>query len=160
MIHQLIGFAGGTRHVDSYRIVELDFSHEFYLHMIVLKSSKNYMNLHFFQTFVWTTLLETVNLKPLIVALMLMLGQQLSGVNAVIFFSVTIFNAAKTSLPSLLENVIVGGKGEFSLGYTRLSYCFLNSLFLLFIWIWIHQFVCILAGLDQFGYYLTFKIPF
>ena len=67
------------------------------------------MNLHFFQTFVWTTLLETVNLKPLIVALMLMLGQQLSGVNAVIFFSVTIFNAAKTSLPSLLENVIVGG---------------------------------------------------
>ena len=75
----------------------------------VLKSSKNYMNLHFFQTFVWTTLLETVNLKPLIVALMLMLGQQLSGVNAVIFFSVTIFNAAKTSLPSLLENVIVGG---------------------------------------------------
>jgi len=61
------------------------------------------------KTFVWTTLLETVNLKPLIVALMLMLGQQLSGVNAVIFFSVTIFNAAKTSLPSLLENVIVGG---------------------------------------------------
>jgi hypothetical protein len=67
-----------------------------------------------FQTFVWTTLLETVNLKPLIVALMLMLGQQLSGVNAVIFFSVTIFNAAKTSLPSLLENVIVGGKWEYS----------------------------------------------
>ena len=87
--------------------------------MSVLKSSKNYMNLHFFQTFVWTTLLETVNLKPLIVALMLMLGQQLSGVNAVIFFSVTIFNAAKTSLPSLLENVIVGGKGEFSTALGR-----------------------------------------
>ena len=43
------------------------------------------------------------------VALVLMLGQQLSGVNAVIFFSVTIFNAAKTSLNSLIENVIVGG---------------------------------------------------
>ena len=61
------------------------------------------------QTFAWTTLLETVNLKPLVVALVLMLGQQLSGVNAVIFFSVTIFNAAKTSLNSLIENVIVGG---------------------------------------------------
>jgi len=61
------------------------------------------------KTFAWTTLLETVNLKPLVVALVLMLGQQLSGVNAVIFFSVTIFNAAKTSLNSLIENVIVGG---------------------------------------------------
>ena len=56
-----------------------------------------------------TTLLEKVNLKPLIIALMLMLGQQLSGVNAVIFFSVTIFNAAKTEMSSLIENVIVGG---------------------------------------------------
>jgi len=36
-------------------------------------------------------------------------GQQLSGVNAVIFFSVTIFQAAKTQLNSLIENVIVGG---------------------------------------------------
>ncbi len=54
-------------------------------------------------------LFETVNARPLVVALMLMVGQQLSGVNAVIFFSVTIFNAAKTDLNSLIENVIVGG---------------------------------------------------
>jgi len=61
------------------------------------------------KTFKWTTLLEKVNLRPLIIAFVLMLGQQLSGVNAVIFFSVTIFNAAQTQLDSLLENVILGG---------------------------------------------------
>ena len=61
------------------------------------------------KTFQITNLVETVNLRPLIVALMLMVGQQMSGVNAVIFFSVTIFNAAKTQLNSLVENIIVGG---------------------------------------------------
>ena len=99
-----------------------------------------------FQTFAWTTLLETVNLKPLIVALMLMLGQQLSGVNAVIFFSVTIFNAAKTSLPSLLENVIVGGKGELSTAkVTQDSFIVLKIIieFLISmdVYIKVHQFV-------------------
>ena len=72
-------------------------------------SKRKLENYASFKTFAWTTLFEMVNLRPLIVALMLMLGQQLSGVNAVIFFSVTIFNAAKTQLDSLLENIIVGG---------------------------------------------------
>ena len=79
-------------------LIELFFSQN--------RKLENYVS---FKTFAWTTLFETVNLRPLIVALVLMLGQQLSGVNAVIFFSVTIFNAAKTQLDSLLENIIVGG---------------------------------------------------
>lgn len=61
------------------------------------------------KTFRWVDLVETVNLRPLMVALVLMIGQQMSGVNAVIFFSVDIFNAAHTNLNALLENVIVGG---------------------------------------------------
>ena len=61
------------------------------------------------KTFQLTNLLEPVNMRPLVVSLMLMVGQQMSGVNAVIFFSVTIFNAAKTQLNSLVENIIVGG---------------------------------------------------
>ena len=61
------------------------------------------------QRFQISALWESVNLRPLVVALMLMVGQQLSGVNAVIFFSVNIFNSAKTNLNSLLENIIVGG---------------------------------------------------
>lgn len=61
------------------------------------------------QRFQISVLWESVNLRPLVVALMLMVGQQLSGVNAVIFFSVNIFNSAKTNLNSLLENIIVGG---------------------------------------------------
>ena len=60
------------------------------------------------QRFQISVLWESVNLRPLVVALMLMVGQQLSGVNAVIFFSVNIFNSAKTNLNSLLENIIVG----------------------------------------------------
>jgi MFS family permease len=48
------------------------------------------------------------NLKPLAIALMLMVGQQLSGVNAVVFFSVNIFESAHTSLNSFVENIIVG----------------------------------------------------
>eukprot|EP00095_Tigriopus_kingsejongensis_P004750 maker-scaffold510_size151595-snap-gene-0.31 protein:Tk04750 transcript:maker-scaffold510_size151595-snap-gene-0.31-mRNA-1 annotation:"sugar transporter " len=45
--------------------------------------------------------------KPLMISMMLMAGQQLSGVNAVLFFSVSIFEAAGTTLNSFLENVIV-----------------------------------------------------
>lgn len=49
------------------------------------------------------------NLKPLLISLMLMLGQQLSGINAVIFYSVSIFEAAKTTLDSFVETIIVAG---------------------------------------------------
>ena len=53
-------------------------------------------------------LTEPANMKPLAIALMLMVGQQLSGVNAVIFFSVSIFEKAHTDLNSYVENIIVG----------------------------------------------------
>ena len=57
----------------------------------------------------WTALFTNpVHLRPLVISLMLMLGRQLSGVNAVIFFSVNIFNAAKTTqMNSFMENVVV-----------------------------------------------------
>ncbi len=46
-------------------------------------------------------------IKPLVISLVLMFGQQLSGVNAVIFFSVDIFNAAGSTLDSFIETIIV-----------------------------------------------------
>ena len=52
-------------------------------------------------------LLEPSNAKPLSIALILMLGQQLSGCNAVLFFSVSIFESAHTSLNSFVENIIL-----------------------------------------------------
>ncbi|TRY61652.1 hypothetical protein TCAL_12955, partial [Tigriopus californicus] len=48
-------------------------------------------------------------LKPLLISMILMFGQQLSGVNAVLFFSVNIFEAAGTSLNSFIENIILAG---------------------------------------------------
>ena len=47
------------------------------------------------------------NYKPLLIALLLMFGQQFSGINAVIFNSVTIFEAAKTPMNSYLENIVL-----------------------------------------------------
>jgi hypothetical protein len=44
-----------------------------------------------------------------LITLLLMFGQQFSGINAVIFFSVTIFEAAKTTLNSFVESIIVAG---------------------------------------------------
>ena len=49
------------------------------------------------------------NRKPFLITLLLMCGQQFSGINAVLFFSVTIFEAAKTTLNSFLESIIVAG---------------------------------------------------
>ena len=49
------------------------------------------------------------NLKPLLISLLLMFGQQFSGINAVIFYSVSIFEAAHTSLNSFVETIIVAG---------------------------------------------------
>ena len=47
------------------------------------------------------------NKKPLVIAIMLMFGQQFSGINAVIYFSVSIFEACHTSLDSFVENIIL-----------------------------------------------------
>ena len=47
------------------------------------------------------------NWKPLLICLVIMAGQQLSGYNAVIFFSISIFETAKTPLDSFIENIII-----------------------------------------------------
>lgn len=43
-------------------------------------------------------LFKPENLRPLLFSVVLMVGQQLSGVNAVIFFSQSIFEVSKTEL--------------------------------------------------------------
>jgi len=52
-------------------------------------------------------LMKPSNRKPLIIAMMLMVGQQLSGCNAVLFFSVPIFSAANTGLNPFLCNILL-----------------------------------------------------
>jgi len=52
-------------------------------------------------------LLKKENLAPFVISLWLMLGQQLSGMNAVMFFAVSIFEAAGTKMNSVVENIIV-----------------------------------------------------
>lgn len=52
-------------------------------------------------------LLKPWNLKPLMISSLLMFGQQFCGINAVIFFSVKIFEAAKSKLNSFIETIIV-----------------------------------------------------
>ena len=47
------------------------------------------------------------NLKPLLISVLLMFGQQFSGMNAIMFYGVTIFNAAHTGLDSFVENIIM-----------------------------------------------------
>ena len=47
------------------------------------------------------------NFRPLLISLMLMIGQQFSGVNAVLFFSVDIFHASGTDMNSFVENIIL-----------------------------------------------------
>jgi len=52
-------------------------------------------------------LLKRRNLIPLGISLMLMLGQQLSGVNAVIFYTPKIFALTGSTMPDTLESIIV-----------------------------------------------------
>ena len=47
--------------------------------------------------------------RPLFISLALMFGQQMSGVNAVLFFCVSIFEDAGTELNSFVEAIIVAG---------------------------------------------------
>ena len=47
------------------------------------------------------------NLKPLLISILLMFGQQFSGMNAIMFYGVTIFEAAKTNMSSFVENIIM-----------------------------------------------------
>ncbi|XP_058125935.1 facilitated trehalose transporter Tret1 [Anopheles ziemanni] len=53
-------------------------------------------------------LLKKANLKPLSISLGLMFFQQMSGINAVIFYTVTIFKAAESGLDEKISTIIVG----------------------------------------------------
>ena len=52
-------------------------------------------------------LLKPQNLKPLLISILLMFGQQFSGMNAIMFYGVNIFEAAHTKLDSFVENIIM-----------------------------------------------------
>jgi len=54
-------------------------------------------------------LVSSPNLAPFLVSMWLMLGQQFSGMNAVMFYCVQIFQAAGSSLNPNVANIIVGG---------------------------------------------------
>ncbi|XP_022914749.1 facilitated trehalose transporter Tret1-2 homolog isoform X3 [Onthophagus taurus] len=51
---------------------------------------------------------KKANLKPLVIALGLMFFQQLSGINAIIFYTTQIFELAGSSIPSHICTIIVG----------------------------------------------------
>lgn len=48
------------------------------------------------------------NLAPFIISMWLMLGQQLSGMNAVMFYAVSIFEDTHSKMNSNVENIIIG----------------------------------------------------
>ena len=54
-------------------------------------------------------LFKSANLAPFIISLWLMLGQQMSGMNAVMFYCVSIFEQSGSSMNSNVENIIIGG---------------------------------------------------
>ena len=54
-------------------------------------------------------LFSSSNLAPFIISLWLMLGQQFSGMNAVMFYCVSIFQQSGSSMNSNVENIIIGG---------------------------------------------------
>ncbi|XP_014469890.1 PREDICTED: facilitated trehalose transporter Tret1-like [Dinoponera quadriceps] len=53
-------------------------------------------------------LLKSTNLKPLLISLGLMLFQQMSGINAVIFYTVQIFQDAGSTIDENLSTIIIG----------------------------------------------------
>ena len=53
-------------------------------------------------------LLQMAYVKPLLISLGLMFFQQLSGVNAVIFYTVSIFEKSRGTIVSNLSSIIVG----------------------------------------------------
>ena len=53
-------------------------------------------------------LLQMAYVKPLLISLGLMFFQQLSGVNAVIFYTVSIFEKSRGTIDSNLSSIIVG----------------------------------------------------
>jgi len=55
-----------------------------------------------------TDLLSRTNLAPFLISMWLMLGQQFSGMNAVMFYCVSIFQQSGSSLNDNTENIIVG----------------------------------------------------
>ena len=52
-------------------------------------------------------MLTSGNLAPFLISLTLMVGQQLSGMNAVMFYAVDIFNDAGSGLKSIYANIII-----------------------------------------------------
>ena len=67
---------------------------------MAIMSRKNKLNIN--------ELFSTAYLKPFIVSSGLMLFQQLSGINAVMFYSVSIFKDAGSSIDSNIATIILG----------------------------------------------------
>lgn len=68
-------------------------------------------------------------IKPLVIALGLMLFQDLTGINAVVFYTVNIFQAAGSTIDGNYATIIVG---TVQLVFTVASGLFVSSLFLMY----------------------------